>query len=43
MGELPATFVQGFHDEEAVRKMTYTVLGNTSLSISKLSLGGGEQ
>lgn len=40
MTELPPTFVKGFHDEEAVRKMKYRKLGRTDLIISKLSLGG---
>ncbi|CAG9855904.1 unnamed protein product [Phyllotreta striolata] len=38
---LPETFVAGFHDENAVRKMTYTKLGSTSLNVSKISLGTG--
>ena len=37
---LPATFVKGFHDEEAVRKMEYLPLGKTGISLSKLSIGG---
>ncbi|CAG9769557.1 unnamed protein product [Ceutorhynchus assimilis] len=37
---LPATFVEGFHDEE-VRKMPYRSLGNTGLNVSRLSLGAG--
>lgn len=41
MDDLPATFVQGFHDEKAVRRLTYKKLGSTGLVISKLSLGGG--
>lgn len=41
MANLPATFVKGFHDEEAVRKMVYNKLGKTNLMVSKLSLGGG--
>ncbi|XP_072401192.1 uncharacterized protein [Diabrotica undecimpunctata] len=38
---LPETFVPGFHDEAAVRKMQYTKLGNTDMHVSKLSLGTG--
>lgn len=41
MADLPPTFVKGFHDEAAVRKMTYNKLGKTGLMVSKLSLGGG--
>lgn len=40
MADLPTTFVKGFHDEEAVRKMTYNQLGKTGLFVSKLSIGG---
>ncbi|XP_069690833.1 uncharacterized protein [Periplaneta americana] len=38
---LPPTFVPGFHDEEAVRKIKYNPLGNTGLLVSHLSFGGG--
>uniref|UniRef100_A0A1B0CH08 NADP-dependent oxidoreductase domain-containing protein n=1 Tax=Lutzomyia longipalpis TaxID=7200 RepID=A0A1B0CH08_LUTLO len=41
MSQLPATFVQGFHDEVSVRKMEYQALGRTGLSVSKISLGTG--
>lgn len=41
MADLPPTFVKGFHDEDAVRKMTYQKLGRTGLMVSKLSIGGG--
>lgn len=41
MAELPPTFVKGFHDEEAVRKMKYKRLGNTDMIVSHLSIGGG--
>lgn len=41
MADLPPTFVKGFHDEEAVRKMPYLQLGRTGLLVSKLSIGGG--
>ena len=37
---LPATFVRGFHDEEAVKKMEYIPYGNTGLMVSKLGFGG---
>lgn len=37
----PQTFVRGFHDPEAVSRMTYHPLGNTGLQLSRLSLGGG--
>ena len=39
MNELPATFVEGFHDLEAVKKMKYQSLGRTGLTVSKLSFG----
>ncbi|PSN47269.1 L-galactose dehydrogenase [Blattella germanica] len=35
------TFVPGFHDEAAVRRMQYKTLGKTGLQVSYLSLGGG--
>jgi hypothetical protein len=38
---LPDTFVATFHDEEAVRKMRYNVLGNTGLRVSHIGFGGG--
>lgn len=41
MDQLPATFVQGFHDESSVRKMKYVSFGNTGLMVSKISLGTG--
>ncbi|RXG60328.1 L-galactose dehydrogenase [Armadillidium vulgare] len=34
------TYVEGFHDKEAVQKMTYAPLGNTGLRVSKMGLGG---
>lgn len=37
---LPPTFVKGFHDEEAVRKMKYVPFGNTGMVVSKIGLGG---
>lgn len=37
----PPTFVQGFHDAEAVTRMTYHPLGTTGLQLSHLSLGSG--
>jgi len=36
---LPPTFVEGFHDEAAVREMTYRPLGDTDMVVSVLSLG----
>eukprot|EP00729_Bicosta_minor_P027765 gene27765-1363_t len=37
---LPATYVEGFHDLEAVKKMVYRDLGGeTGLKVSILSLG----
>ena len=36
---LPPTYVKGFHDEEAIRKMKYSPLGKTNLMVSQLSLG----
>lgn len=38
---LPATYVEGFHDLEAVKTMEYRKLGKTELMVSKLSFGGG--
>lgn len=38
---LPETYVSGFHDEIAVRKMKYRVFGNTGIKVSELSLGTG--
>lgn len=38
---LPATYVEGFHDPEVVKKMIYRPLGgDTGLQVSILSLGG---
>ncbi|XP_071524868.1 uncharacterized protein [Panulirus ornatus] len=36
-----ATYVEGFHHPEAVRKMSYHPLGNTGLQVSRVALGGG--
>lgn len=38
---LPPTYVEGFHNLEAVKKMEYRTLGSTGLLVSKLSFGGG--
>ncbi|KAL2740807.1 L-galactose dehydrogenase-like [Vespula squamosa] len=38
---LPPTYVEGFHDLEAVKLMEYKKLGKTDLLVSKLSFGGG--
>ena len=39
MSSLPATFVEGFHDEETVRKMQYYHFGRTGRLVSAVSLG----
>ncbi|XP_055352666.1 uncharacterized protein LOC129598671 [Paramacrobiotus metropolitanus] len=39
--ELPSTFVPGFHDEAAVRRLRYKKLGSTGMSVSALAIGGG--
>ena len=36
---LPATYVEGFHDEAKCRAMKYTPLGRTGMHVSLLSLG----
>ncbi|XP_014488989.1 PREDICTED: L-galactose dehydrogenase-like [Dinoponera quadriceps] len=41
MNSLPSTYVEGFHDLEAVRTMEYKKLGKTGLMVSKLSFGSG--
>ncbi|XP_074097297.1 uncharacterized protein LOC141526275 [Cotesia typhae] len=41
MASLPPTYVEGFHDLEAVKSMKYLPLGKTGLMVSKLSFGGG--
>ena len=33
------TYVKGFHDDEAVAKIRYTLLGNTGMNVSAFSLG----
>jgi len=38
---LPPTYVKGFHDETAIRKMKYRPLGKTGLLVSEISLGSG--
>lgn len=38
---LPKTYVAGFHDLEAVKKMSYRKLGSTDMEVSLLSFGGG--
>ncbi|KAG1650795.1 L-galactose dehydrogenase [Nymphon striatum] len=35
----PETFVEGFHDEESVRKMEYRDFGDTGMKVSVLSMG----
>lgn len=39
LGTLPPTYVEGWHDEGAVRKMAYRRLGDTGMVVSVLSLG----
>ncbi|XP_043276008.1 L-galactose dehydrogenase-like [Venturia canescens] len=41
MKSLPPTYVEGFHDLEAVKAMEYRPLGKTGMLVSKLSFGGG--
>ncbi|XP_058168993.1 uncharacterized protein LOC131284155 [Anopheles ziemanni] len=38
---LPDTFVEGFHDEQFVKRMEYVPFGRTGLKVSKISLGTG--
>lgn len=38
---LPATFVEGFHDLEKVKKIKYVDFGKTGLKVSNLAFGGG--
>lgn len=38
---LPKTFVEGFHDVKAVKKMPYRKLGNTGMELSLIGFGGG--
>jgi len=39
MGDLPETFVKGFHNINDVRKMKYSPLGQTGMNVSQLSFG----
>lgn len=39
LGELPPTYIKGFHYENSVRSMEYRLLGKTGFYASKLSLG----
>jgi len=39
MSRLPASYVEGFHDENAVKRMKYQPLGKTGMAVSKLSFG----
>ena len=39
MSSLPASYVEGFHDENAVQRMEYQLLGKTGMAVSKLSFG----
>lgn len=38
---LPATYIEGFHDLEKVKKVSYVDFGKTGLKVSKLGFGGG--
>lgn len=40
MSPLPPTFVEGFHYEDEVKRMEYSQLGATHMTVSKLSIGG---
>lgn len=33
------TFIDGFHDNEAVQKMEYSELGNTGMHVSRIGFG----
>ncbi|XP_014262298.1 L-galactose dehydrogenase-like [Cimex lectularius] len=37
---LPKTYIKGFHNDDAIKNMTYKKLGETDMCVSKLSLGG---
>ena len=37
---LPTTYVEGFHNVDAVKKMPYTPFGKTGMHFSALGLGG---
>jgi hypothetical protein len=39
LGDLPETFVRGFHNIKDVRKMRYAPLGVTGMNVSQLSFG----
>ena len=39
MSDLPATYIEGFHNLDAVRRMIYRPLGRTGMTVSKLSFG----
>lgn len=40
MSYLPPTFVKGFHYEDQVKRMSYSQLGRTHMTVSKISIGG---
>ena len=39
LGELPETYVRGFHKPSDLRKMKYSPLGKTGMNVSQLSFG----
>ncbi|XP_033149503.1 L-galactose dehydrogenase isoform X2 [Drosophila busckii] len=40
-GQLPVTFVEGFHNVEKLKCMKYKQLGKTGLEVSQVAFGGG--
>jgi len=40
MDKFPATYVEGFHNAEAVKKMEYRKFGETDMKVSRLAIGG---
>ena len=42
MSKLPSTFVEEFHKESDVQKLSYVKLGDTDMFVSRLALGGGQ-
>ena len=39
-GELPPTYLEGWHNKHLITKMKYSKLGNTDLIVSKVGFGG---